>query len=201
MSSLSSRSSNSTRRNASPRTKRAPTLGSLRRAVGVEGVTSTDRARGRLARSSRESRKARMSARDARGTARGEGADLRPRSGMSPEEVTLDLAGTDEFSVACQSLPPYGSASAQRFSPCNDPRRRHEASAHVRWYQEPEHPERTGRPPGQTDQRGQRPLHPHRDVRAPMGRSRREGMASSSADKNPAARCASWAGSPWECWS
>jgi dipeptidase E len=29
--------------------------------------------------------------------------------------------------------------------------------------------------------------------------ARRRG--SSSADKNPAARCASWAGSPWECWS
>jgi hypothetical protein len=24
---------------------------------------------------------------------------------MSPEEVTLDVAGTDEFSLACQSLP------------------------------------------------------------------------------------------------
>jgi len=24
---------------------------------------------------------------------------------MSPKEVTLDLAGTDEFSLACQSLP------------------------------------------------------------------------------------------------
>jgi hypothetical protein len=31
---------------------------------------------------------------------------------MSPEEVTLDLARTDEFSLAWESLPPYGSVSA-----------------------------------------------------------------------------------------
>jgi hypothetical protein len=31
---------------------------------------------------------------------------------MSPE-VTLHLAGTDEFSLACQSLARYGSVSAQ----------------------------------------------------------------------------------------
>jgi hypothetical protein len=30
---------------------------------------------------------------------------LRQRSGMSPEEVMLDLAGTDESSLACRSLP------------------------------------------------------------------------------------------------
>jgi len=30
---------------------------------------------------------------------------LRQCSGMIPEEVTLDLAGADEFSLACRSLP------------------------------------------------------------------------------------------------
>jgi hypothetical protein len=30
---------------------------------------------------------------------------LRQCSRMSPEEVTLDVVGTDEFSLACQSLP------------------------------------------------------------------------------------------------
>jgi hypothetical protein len=47
----------------------------------------------------------------------------------------------------------------------------------------------------------QRPLHSHRDVRAPLSRSRREGMGVHSADENPAAPCASWGGSRWECWS
>jgi hypothetical protein len=32
---------------------------------------------------------------------------------MSPEEVTLDLAGTDEFSLARQSLPRSDPQSAQ----------------------------------------------------------------------------------------
>jgi hypothetical protein len=32
-------------------------------------------------------------------------AAMRQCSGMPPEEVTLDLTGTDEFSLACQSLP------------------------------------------------------------------------------------------------
>ena len=80
------------------------------------------------------------------------------------------------------------------------PRRQHEASSHVRWHQEHEHPQRAGRPTGQTDCRVQRPLHSHRDVRAPLGRSWR-GHGGSSADKNPGAPCASWVGSPWECWS
>ena len=30
---------------------------------------------------------------------------LRQRSGMSPEDVTLDLSVVDDFSVVCQSLP------------------------------------------------------------------------------------------------
>ena len=30
---------------------------------------------------------------------------LGQRAGMSPEEVRLDLAGADEFSLLCQSLP------------------------------------------------------------------------------------------------
>ena len=76
-----------------------------------------------------------------------------------------------------------------------------EASSHVRWHQEREHPCRAGRPAGQTDRRVQRPLHPHRDVRAPLRSVPARRRGSSSVDKSPAARCASWAGSPGQCWS
>ena len=47
-----------------------------------------------------------------------------------------------------------------------------EASSHVRWHQEREHPRRTGRPAGQADHRVRRPLHPDGDVRASLGRPR-----------------------------
>ena len=45
--------------------------------------------------------------------------------------------------------------------------RHHEASSHFRGHQEPEHPRRAGRPPGQTDRRVQRPVHSYFDIRAP----------------------------------
>src|SRR6266700_3582119 len=52
-----------------------------------------------------------------------------------------------------------------------------ETSSLVRGRQERQHPPRVGRSPGQVDRRLQRPLHPHRGVRAPHGRSRRRGLA------------------------
>ncbi len=47
----------------------------------------------------------------------------------------------------------------------------HEAAAHGRGRQEPEHPGRAGRPPWQTDRRVEGPLHPHGAVRAPTDQS------------------------------
>ena len=47
----------------------------------------------------------------------------------------------------------------------DDQERQYEVSSHVRWHQQPEHPQRAGRAPGQTDCRVQRPLHSHRDLR------------------------------------
>ena len=71
------------------------------------------------------------------------------------------------------SLSAYGSESAQNvLAYINEFGRQLEASSHVRWHQEREHQRRADRPAGQTDHRGQRPLHPDRDVRAPLGRSR-----------------------------
>ena len=50
----------------------------------------------------------------------------------------------------------------------------HRERTHFRWHQKHEHPQRAGRPPGQTDCRVQRPLHSHRDARPP---GTRHGMA------------------------
>jgi dipeptidase E len=44
-----------------------------------------------------------------------------------------------------------------------------------RWHEEPQHPQRAGRPPGQTDCRVQCPLHSHRGVR--HARRSRHGLA------------------------
>ena len=54
-------------------------------------------------------------------------------SGMSPEEVTLDVAGADEFSPACQSLPRTDPLGAQNvLAYITEFGRQLEASSHVR---------------------------------------------------------------------
>jgi hypothetical protein len=70
----------------------------------------------------------------------------------------------------------YGSPGGLQNYIYAQPGRLYEVSSYFRWHQEHEHQRRAGRPPGQTDCRIQRPLHSHRGVPSPHGRSWR-GMA------------------------
>src|SRR5205823_10715150 len=64
--------------------------------------------------------------------------------------------------------------------------RQDEASSHVRWHQEREHPRRADRPAGQTDCRVQRPLHPTAMYGHPMvGHGERSWQFISGRSDNP----------------
>ena len=103
---------------------------------------------------------------------------LRP---PSPGPVFGNVPGRLRRTMTCAALL---SLSEGGTTPTHRERRStHEISAHFRWHQEHEHPQRAGRPPGQTDCRVQRPLHSHRGVRHPRRSWPRHG--GSSADKNP----------------
>ena len=84
-----------------------------------------------------------------------------------PLRRRLDRGGADEFSVACGVSTANGSAGWKGLACSTDTGRHREVSSLFLWHQQPEHPRRAGRPPGQTDCRVQRPLHPHRDVALP----------------------------------
>ena len=92
---------------------------------------------------------------------------VRPRTGsnsggnIASKPTLLAPPGTPASSQARFLLQSSRMAHLQRQE------RHHEVSSHFRWHQEHEHPQRAGRPAGQTDCRVQRPLHSHRDRTPP----------------------------------
>ena len=77
--------------------------------------------------------------------------------------------------------------------------RQHEASSHFRRRQEREHPRRAGRPLGKPIAESSALCIPTAQYGHPRS-VRVRGHGVSSVD-DATIRCASWVGSPWECWS